>query len=406
MTKPATQAWSLILAAGQGSRLASAGQGRKQYLPYRGAPLFWHSARALASVARVRGIVFVFPPGEAQDMAARVAELDAGGVLGLPWKVAAGGVRRQDSVRGGLAALPPECDAVLVHDAARPFASPSLIRAVIAALEEGAVGAIPALPVTDTIKELAPDGRTVAATPDRALLRAVQTPQGFVRASLEEAHRRAEAEGWDVTDDASMLERLGLPVVCVPGEEGNVKITNPEDLRLLEGGRREIPCLGWGYDVHRYGGDRPMMLGGVAIPKGPLIVAHSDGDVLLHALMDAILGCCALGDIGRHFPDTDPKYAGISSAVLLKEVLVLAREQGLSIQHVDLTVIAQVPKCSPHARAIQENVANLLEIPASRVNFKATTEEGLGFTGEKRGIKAVAAVTGLRVLPEPGEAGA
>ncbi len=396
MTKGFTQAWAVILAAGQGSRLAAAGRGRKQYLPFKGQPLFWHSAQALASAGRIKGLVLVFPPEEVEDMARTVAELDQAASLGLPWIVTAGGILRQDSVRNGLLALPRDCDAVLVHDAARPFASPGLIRAVLAALDNGAPGAIPALLVTDTVKRVAPDGITVLDTPARKDLRAVQTPQGFVRAVLDEAHARAVAENWAVTDDASMLERMGLPVVCVPGEEGNVKITTPEDLKLLTPERPELPCVGWGYDVHRYGGDRPLVLGGVAIPGGPMVSAHSDGDVLLHALMDAILGCVAKGDIGQHFPDTDPQFAGISSSVLLREVLATAREAGLTIVHVDMTIIAQIPRLAPHARQIQENVAHLLELPFSRVNFKATTEEKLGFTGQKLGLKAVAAVTGLR----------
>lgn len=400
MDQRITAPHALILAAGQGSRLAAAGRGPKQYLPLDGAPLFWRSARTLAAVPRMAGLIFVFPPGDVEEMRARVADLDARRSLGLPWTVVAGGRLRQDSVRNGLAALPRDCDAVLVHDAARPFASPALIGSVLDALQAGAAGAIPAVAVTDTVKRVGEDGITVLDTPDRSSLRAVQTPQGFRRSALDQAHRLALDQGWTVTDDASMLERMGLPVVCVPGEETNVKITTPEDLRLLEKGPRQYPCVGWGYDVHRYGGDRPLVLGGVPVPGDILVAAHSDGDVLLHALMDALLGCVAEGDIGRHFPDTDARYAGISSAVLLREVLDLVRKKGLTVLHADLTVIAQVPRLAPHARQIQENVANLLEIPASRVNFKATTEERLGFTGAKQGLKAVAAVTGLRSLDQ------
>ncbi|WP_419785647.1 2-C-methyl-D-erythritol 4-phosphate cytidylyltransferase [Pseudodesulfovibrio sp.] len=390
--------WGVILAAGAGTRLAEAAGGlRKQFLEYRGVPLFWHSARTFARVAGMRGLVFVFPPDVADEMAKRVRQYDRSESLGLKWAVCAGGERRQDSVRNGLAQLPKDCDAVLVHDSARPFVSARLIQDLLDALTQGAKGAIPAVEVTDTVKRVR-DG-AVAETLVRSELRAVQTPQAFETAILREAHERAVAEGWEVTDDASMVERLA-EVAVVPGEHGNVKITTPEDLTRLEEAKVTIPCVGWGYDVHRFGGtgDRPMRLGGVPIPGGPEIVAHSDGDVLLHALADAVLGTFGGGDIGRHFPDTDAKFSGADSAVLFKEVLLMAEAAGVHIVQADLTVVTQVPRLSPHADQIAKNVCRLLGLESSRVNFKATTEEKLGFTGEKRGIKAVASVTGLREL--------
>jgi 2-C-methyl-D-erythritol 2,4-cyclodiphosphate synthase len=212
-------------------------------------------------------------------------------------------------------------------------------------------------------------------------------------ALLDAAHARAgEAEA---TDDAALAEGL-CPVAVVPGEEGNVKITTPADLDLLRAETRLWPCVGYGYDVHRYGEGRPMVLGGVPIPGAPQVVAHSDGDVLLHALADAVLGCFGGGDIGLHFPDTDPRWSGANSAVLLQETLAMAQAAGLSLEQADLTIVAQIPKIAPHREAIAANVAHLLGLERSRVNVKATTEEGLGFTGEKKGIKAVAVVTATR----------
>ena len=409
--------WAVLLAAGSGSRLAPAltaayGPGaRKQYLDFFGAPLYWRSARTLACVQPVRGLVFVFPPDDCERMAAQVAELDSAEPLGLPWRVCAGGARRQDSVRLGLAALPTggqdECTAVLVHDSARPFATAALVRRVAQALAQGELAAIPGLALTDTIKAVGAD-ELVHSTPDRAGLRAVQTPQGFLLAPLLAAHARAQAEAWEVTDDAALMERAGHPVRIVPGEGANVKITTPADLDLLSSSMNgaKPPRTGWGYDVHRYrhpneadpkvlAQARPFILGGVAIPGAPQVIAHSDGDVLLHALTDALLGIACKGDIGQLFPDTDQAFANMPSAVFVTAALRLVRAAGYRPAHADLTVIAQAPKLGPHKARMAAQIAQLLELPGDCVNVKATTEEGLGFTGEKRGLKAVAVVTAL-----------
>lgn len=407
--------WAVLLAAGSGSRiaqaLAPAAEGaeptRKQYLDLEGAPLFWRSARTLSRVQAVHGLVFVFPPKDVERMAALVVQLDESESLGLPWRICAGGARRQDSVRLGLAELPEDCSGVLVHDAARPFASAALVRRVAQALAGAALAAIPGLAVTDTIKAV-DNNNVVVDTPDRASLRAVQTPQGFLLAPLVAAHQRAQAEGWEVTDDAALMERAGHPVVIVPGEEQNVKITTPADLALLSAPVNEAkpPRTGWGYDVHRYlhsneadpkvlAQARPMMLGGVAIPGGPKVLAHSDGDTLLHALTDALLGIACAGDIGQLFPDTDQAFASMPSAVFVTEALRRVRAMGYRPVHADLTVIAQIPKLAPHKARMAAQIAQLLELPPGCVNVKATTEEGLGFTGEKRGLKAVAVVTAL-----------
>jgi len=398
MDRPLKNTWGIILAAGSGTRLAEASGGvRKQYLKYRGVPLFWHSARTFSRVSGVKGLVFVFPPEDAKAMAKQVRQFFRSEDLGVKWAVCEGGERRQDSVFNGLGELPSKCDGVLVHDSARPFVSARIINGLIDALNSGAQGVIPVIPVTDTIKEV--DGDTVSATLNRSELRAVQTPQGFEKDLLVQAHERAEQEGWDVTDDASMVERLA-EVATISGEQANIKITTPEDLARLEEDKVTVPCVGWGYDVHRFGGqnDRPLVLGGVPIAGALTIVAHSDGDVLLHALTDAVLGTFGGGDIGTHFPDTDPKFSGANSSLLFKETLALAEEAGVRIVHADLTVITQVPKLSPHAAQIAKNVCRLLGLDAHQVNFKATTEEKLGFTGEKKGIKAVATVTALREM--------
>lgn len=388
--------WTIILAAGQGSRLAAhTGGARKQFLRHEGHPLYWRSVMTMCAVPNLSGVVVVFPPQELEPRRAELDELKNTFDPGLPVLAVSGGDRRQDSVRLGLAALPRDCARVLVHDSARPFFTAALVQALIAGLTDDVGGAIPAIPVTDTVKEV--QGDLVLATPARESLRAAQTPQLFHLPLLRRVHEQALAEGWEVTDDAGMIERAGLAVRVVPGETANLKITTPEDLRVLATpAPPSAPCTGFGYDVHAYGGDRPMVLGGMPIAGAPFVKAHSDGDVLLHALCDAILGCVGLGDIGDHFPDSDDSFENISSAILLSEVLDKARGLGLSIAHVDLTVIAQTPRLSPHKAAIRSNVARLLELPDSRVNVKATTEERLGFTGRKEGIKAVAVVTGAR----------
>ncbi|MBP3730796.1 MAG: 2-C-methyl-D-erythritol 2,4-cyclodiphosphate synthase, partial [Mailhella sp.] len=313
-----------------------------------------------------------------------------------PIVIAEGGFRRQDSVRHGIMVLPSSCTRILVHDSARPFASTSLATRLLLRLdkEAEAAGVIPGLPVTDTIKRIDKDNFCLE-TPERELLRAVQTPQVFLREALECAHARAEQEGWTCTDDASLLERCGMRVLVDEGEEGNVKITSPRDLSLLEGRKACMPCCGYGYDVHAFGGNRPLRLGGILITGNCTVFAHSDGDVLLHALTDAILGCFAGGDIGRLFPDNDPRYDNISSSAMLDHVLATASNAGIKLVHVDLTVIAQQPKLAPQAEQIRANVARLLSLPLEHVGFKATTEEHLGFTGECKGIKAVALVSAL-----------
>lgn len=389
--------WSIILAAGSGTRLSAATKGiKKQFLEWKGAPLFWHSAITFSHTTRMRGLIFVFPEDDIEEATETLTKLDFGRRLGLPWKVVAGGARRQDSVYNGLQALPKECTHVLVHDAARPFFSAALTNTLLDSLANGAQAVIPAIPVTDTIKVAKND--TISHTLDRSTLRACQTPQGFDKNMLIDVHNKSNEEGWEVTDDASIAEQAGFSVAIVEGEATNCKITNPEDLAMIESKQTAmpIPVTGWGYDVHRYGEGRPMKLGGIPIQGGPEVVAHSDGDVLLHALCDALLGCMGDGDIGEHFPDSSEQFDNISSGVLLNEVYDKFLQRGYRLTNVDLTIIAQVPRLVPWKPQIKKNICRMLKLKDDQVNVKATTEEKLGFTGEKKGIKAVAAVMALR----------
>lgn len=395
--------WAVILAAGQGRRLAKSLAGnKKQYIPHKGAPLYWRSAKTLASNPKIKGLVFVFPRADLDRAKKRLAGLMAGDDLGVPFETAPGGELRQDSVKNGLDALPAQCTHVMVHDAARPFVSPALVERLGRALETGAKAVIPALPVKDTIKRVKDD--KIVQTLERAELYGAQTPQAFDRAVLNRAHEQAAQTGTKGTDDASMVEALGVDVTVVPGDEENVKITTAEDLKLLEEVKKArvlVPCVGFGYDVHRFGTGRPLKLGGFPVPKAPQVVAHSDGDVLFHALTDALLGCAGLGDIGRMFPDNDPANEGLESSIFVNEALIALQKKGFEVVHADLTVIAQVPRIAPHVGQIRKGVAEALKLDKSRVNIKATTEEGLGFTGEEKGIKAVAVVTAVRAVEDP-----
>ncbi|MDL2315850.1 2-C-methyl-D-erythritol 2,4-cyclodiphosphate synthase [Desulfovibrio sp. OttesenSCG-928-A18] len=447
-----------------GERLRSSASGLpalvpKQFLPHKGLPLFWHSAGLFASIPRINGIIFVFPPELDKPARAAVSDicalpaapwaavpppncgsneaeqaeqgldafydglvrhLEAGQPLGLAWNLGTGGRRRQDSVARALELLPAACSHVLVHDSARPFVSPALIERVLCGLEQGQPAVIPGIELTDTVKRV-DENDLVLETPARDRMRAVQTPQGFDRAELTLAHSLARSRHWDVTDDAALMELCARPVLLVPGEEGNIKITRLVDMELLDTAplRRKdcreeeyLPCSGLGYDVHRYQntgdkapargqGARALVLGGVPIPCDIRVLAHSDGDTLLHALMDALLGCIGGGDIGAVFPDSDPALDGISSGILLSEILERTEKAGLRISTVDITIIAQVPRIAPYRENIAASLAGLLQMPRHRVNVKATTEEGLGFTGEKKGIKVLALVSGL--LPAPGK---
>lgn len=389
------KAWALILAAGSGSRLASAAGLPKQFILWNGLPLYWHSAKAMSASGCIEGIVFVFPPEFCEREKARIMAISQRDDLGILWKIAAGGVTRRDSARLGLAEVPLSCEKILIHDAARPFVKPGLARRAWLGLSGEISCVVPALPVTDTIKMTCADNADIVeSTLPRSRLYAAQTPQAFDAASLRLAHELALNRDIQCTDDASLMELLGFSTRLCQGDACNIKITNPSDLDLLFQQKQFTQLIGFGYDAHRYGPGRPLKLGGAPIPGGFEVIAHSDGDVLLHALMDAICGCAGLGDIGKLFPDSDPSLAGISSALLLDQILALCADAGLEIINADMTIVAQKPKISPMRDEIRRNVARLLNLPLRRVNLKATTEEGMGFTGALEGIKAYAVVSG------------
>lgn len=297
-----------------------------------------------------------------------------------PCTVVQGGATRADSVCSGLAAAKGQL--VAIHDAARPFASAEIITAALqAAAKSGA--AAPAVPVKDTIKIADQDGKVVA-TPDRAMLYAVQTPQCFDRALYLQALEAVSGEKASlVTDDCSLFELAGLPVTLTAGDYANLKITTKEDLQ-----KEKTMRIGHGYDVHRLVENRKLILGGVEVPYEKGLLGHSDADVLLHAVMDAVLGAAALGDIGQHFPDTDPAYKGADSLALTREVAKIIAAHGYKVGNIDATILCQRPKLAPHIPAMRQNIADAFGLPLDAVSVKATTEEHLGFTGEGLGIAA------------------
>lgn len=297
-----------------------------------------------------------------------------------PCTVVQGGATRADSVHNGLAAAKGQL--VAIHDAARPFASGEVITQVLqAAAKTGA--AAPAVPVKDTIKVADKDGKVVT-TPDRATLYAVQTPQCFDRALYLQALETVSGEKASlVTDDCSLFELAGLPVTLTAGDYANLKITTKEDLQ-----KENTMRIGHGYDVHRLVEDRKLILGGVEVPYEKGLLGHSDADVLLHAVMDAVLGAAALGDIGQHFPDTDPAYKGADSLALTREVAKIIAAHGYKVGNIDATILCQRPKLAPHIPAMRKNIADAFGLPLDAVSVKATTEEHLGFTGEGLGIAA------------------
>jgi 2-C-methyl-D-erythritol 4-phosphate cytidylyltransferase/2-C-methyl-D-erythritol 2,4-cyclodiphosphate synthase len=377
----------VIVAAGRGSR--AGGDLPKQFRPIGGKPMI---RRSLLMLVEHPGVGTVQPVIHREDVAmfqSSAAELDV-----LP--PVFGGATRQSSVRAGLQALAPyKPDIVLIHDAARPFATPALVSRAIAAAERSGA-AIPALPVTDTVKTVDAAG-LVDQTLDRNKLRLVQTPQSFAFPALLDAHRRAAAAGRDdFTDDAALAEWAGLKVTVFEGEAGNIKITTEDDFARAEAmqfaGLGDVR-IGTGLDVHAFGPGDHVTLGGVKIPHAQGLAGHSDADVVLHALTDAILGALADGDIGVHFPPSDPQWRGASSDRFLNFAIERLAARGGRIGHIDINIVCEAPRIGPHRDAMRGNIARLAGIDAGRVAVKATTSEKLGFTGRGEGIVAYATAT-------------
>jgi len=379
---------AIIVAAGKGERAATdAVSLPKQYRSILGEPALKRTIEATLAIEAIDHVLPVIHP----DHADLYAALRLSHPRLLP--PVTGGSTRQASVLAGLtslAALAP--DQVLIQDAARPFIDRTLVEGVLTALETHG-GALPVMPVTDTIKR-SDDGKLVGSTEDRHKLFAAQTPQGFDYAKITEAHQRASTEPRAFTDDASIAEWAGIEVALSAGSSRNFKITLPEDFaraeRLLAGDQPMETRIGSGFDVHPFEPGDFVTLGGVRIAHSKRLQGHSDADAALHALTDAIYGALGEGDIGTHFPPSDPQWRGADSALFLKHAAGLVAARHGRIVNLDLTIVCEAPRISPHVPAMRTRIGEICTISASRVAVKATTSERLGFTGREEGIVAMA----------------
>jgi 2-C-methyl-D-erythritol 4-phosphate cytidylyltransferase/2-C-methyl-D-erythritol 2,4-cyclodiphosphate synthase len=379
---------AIIVAAGRGTRASGSSNDTqpKQYRRIGGKAVLQHSIDALLAVEGLDPVLVVLHPDHTHFYAA-LGEQDP-----RVQSAFIGGAERRQSVLAGLKALAPQApDCVLIHDAARPFVSAETIMNVINALADYPA-VLPVVPVTDTIKRSL-DGRTVQTTEDRNTLFAAQTPQGFRFPQLLSAHLRAERMPRPFTDDAAIMEWAGLPVGLVGGSSENTKLTLPQDFeaaeRRLRGGRMETR-IGSGFDVHAFTEGSSVWLGGVEIPHTHKLLGHSDADVALHALTDALYGAIGEGDIGTHFPPSDPRWKGTASKVFLIHAAELVRSRGGRIVNCDVTIICEAPRISPHVPTMRSAISHMLEIAEKRIAIKATTSEELGFPGRREGIIAMA----------------
>lgn len=386
---------AIVVAAGRGERLAAPA---KVLLPLAGRPMLAWSLRALEAADAI-GSITIVAGAHIQEAVERLVR-DEG--FRRVRAIVPGGERRQDSVTAGLAALPGDAEIVVIHDGARPLADPTLFdRAAMAAAAHGA--AIAAIPVADTLKRVQ-DGQ-ITATVDRRGLWAAQTPQAFRLDTLRRAI--AASTGEDVTDEARICEDAGIPVAVVPASLANLKVTHPEDIPVAEALLRArqaapapaMPRVGIGYDTHRFAPGRRLVVGGVEIAHDLGLEGHSDADVLLHAIADAILGAAALGDIGQHFPPSDERYRDADSQDLLREAVRLVHAASWAVGNVDATILAEAPRMAPHTLLMRQRIAACLAIAPEAVSIKATTNEGMGAIGRGEGIAAMATAT---LLPTAG----
>lgn len=369
---------AIVVAAGSATRMG----GEKQRLLLCGMPVLARTLTVLQNTPCINEIVLVAREADRAEFAGYAARY---GIEKLA-TVVCGGDTRQQSVRNGVAAVDARATLLAIHDGARPLVTPQEVTAIVeAAVACG--GATAATPVKDTIK-LADDAGGIAETPDRSRLWAVQTPQVFARAQYEQALAAAEIAGRDFTDDCQLFEFAHFSVRLVPTGYQNIKITTPEDMTAARGflGEDTVMRIGHGYDVHRLVPERQLILGGVEIPFEKGLLGHSDADVLTHAVMDALLGAAALGDIGKWFPDTDEQYRGADSLALLRRVMAILAEHGFAVVNIDATVLAQAPKLRPYIDLMRQNLADATSLPIEDVSVKATTEEKMGFTGAGDGM--------------------
>ena len=391
---PSPSVGVLIPAAGFGTRMGATVP--KQFLELAGVPILVRTISVFLQHPLIDSVVIVLPEEYLQSAKEQILSF-VDQVLQSKLNFVIGGDSRQQSVQNGLTALPAAVEYVLVHDGARPMVNAEIIDRCIAGINDyGAV--IAAVPVKDTLKEV--DGILISRTIDRSLLWQAQTPQAMQRHLLEQAYAYADTTSFIGTDEASLLEHAGIAVSVVVGSEKNIKITRPDDLAVAAGLlkekqsviKKEMIRIGHGFDAHRLVRDRKLILGGVEIPYELGLAGHSDADVLVHALMDGILGALGAGDIGRHFPDTDEQYRGADSLKLLAHVMQLVKEKEMELGNADVTVICQQPRLAPHLLIMRDNLATVCNTSPDNINIKATTTEKMGFTGRGEGISSHAVV--------------
>ena len=367
---------AIIVAAGTGSRMNS--EIPKQFLNINGKPMVVRTAEIFINNKKIDSLTVVANAGLLGECRKLLKDYN------IAADVVAGGRTRRDSVYEGLRKLPPETDYVLIHDAARPYAGARIVDETIEAVyEKKAV--VCAVPVIDSIRAKHGAETERTETLDRDTLYAAQTPQAFDKKLIISAHEKAREEGYYGADDAALVERVGAPVYIIPGSYDNIKITTKADMP-----RGNDIRVGSGYDVHAFAEGRKLVLGGVEIPYERGLLGYSDADVLIHAVMDALLGAAGLSDIGEYFPDSDSRYEGISSLLLLRKTAGFLRDKGYEIGNIDTVIIAEKPKIAPYVKEMKAKMAEALGVSGDRIGIKATTTEGLGFVGRKEGIAAQA----------------